>query len=206
MLGIIDALLRVVSGLKFALAPGLVIFDSKGWLPSLLHAKSLRVIGQSLEAAGIAAFELEKNDQCYLVCSACVTREGESILRNALGGNDFSSQGDHQTRSNPLFCFRPADISCLDVQARNKQKSQSGSVARTSSLLSHRLRALGDHLDRIQVSVFRIVWTLDSIVIVYQRVDGQYQCKIFTAEELQQLALQPRFRRSNAYLIPQLNM
>ena len=117
-------------------------------------------------------------------------------MRAALGGNDFSSQGDHQTRSNPLFCFRPADISRLDTQARNKRKSQSGSVARTSTLLSHRLRALGDHLDRIQVSVFRIVWTLDSIVIVYQRVDGQYHCKIFTAEELQRLALQPRFRRS----------
>ena len=72
----------------------------------MLHAKSLRVIGQWLEAAGIAAFELEKNDESYVVSSACVSREGESILRNALGGNDLSSQGDHQSRAvsaQPIF-------------------------------------------------------------------------------------------------------
>jgi mRNA-degrading endonuclease RelE of RelBE toxin-antitoxin system len=172
----------------------------------MLHAKSLRVIGQSLEAAGIAAFELEKNDQSYVVCSACVTREGESILRNALGGNDLSSQGAQQSRANRLFCFRPADISRLDAQARKKRKSQFGTVTRTPTTLSYRLRALGDHLDRIQVSVFRIVWTLHSVIIVYQKVDGQYHCKIFMAEEMQQLALHSRFQRSNANLFPQLNI
>ena len=162
----------------------------------MLHAKSLRVIGQSLEAAGIAAFELEKNDQSYVVCSACVTREGESILRNALGGNDLSSQGAQQSRANRLFCF----------QARKKRKSQFGTVTRTPTTLSYRLRALGDHLDRIQVSVFRIVWTLHSVIIVYQKVDGQYHCKIFMAQEMQQLALHSRFRRSNVNLFPQLNI
>jgi hypothetical protein len=171
----------------------------------MLHAKSLRVIGQSLEAAGIAAFEIEKNDESYVVSSACVSREGESILRNALGGNDLSSQGDHQSRAKRLFCFRPADISRFDAQARKKRKNQFGSVTRSPTTLSHRLRALGDHLDRIQVSVFRIVWTLDS-VIIYQRVDGQYHCKIFMAEELQQLALHSRFQRSGAHLFPQLDI
>jgi len=181
---------------------GVCLFSTaRGCLPNMMHANSLRVIGQSLEAAGIAAFELEKNDQSYVVCSACVTRGGESILRNALGGNDLSA---HQSRANRLFCFRPADISRLDAQAQKKRKSQFGSVTRTPTTLSHRLRALGDHLDRIQVSVFRIVWTLDS-VIIYQRVDGKYHCKILMAEELQQLALHPRFQRSSAHLFPQLN-
>ena len=172
----------------------------------MLHAKSLRVIGQSLDAAGIAAFELEKNDQCYVVCSACITREGESILRNALGGNDLWSQGAHQSRANRLFSFRPADISRLDAQARKKRKNQFGSVTRRPTTLSHCLRALGDHLDRIQMSVFRIVWTLHSVIIVYQRVDGQYHCKIFMAEEIQQLALHSRFQRSSVNLFPQLNI
>src|SRR6266508_2428495 len=172
----------------------------------MLHAKSLRVIGQSLQAAGIAAFELEKNDQSYVVCSACVTREGESILRNALGGNDLSSQGARQSRAKRLFCFRPADISRLDAQARKKRKSQFGSVTRPPTTLSHRLRALGDHLDRIQVSVFRIVWSLHSVIMVYQRGDGQYYRKIFVAEELQQLALHSRFHRSSAHLLPQLTI
>ncbi len=172
----------------------------------MLHAKSLRVIGQLLEAAGIAAFELEKNDQSYVVWSASVTTAGEWILRNALRDNDVSSQSDRQSTANRLFCFRPADISRLDAQAQKKRRNHSCPVMRTSTLLSHRLRALGDHLDRTQVSVFHIVWTLDSVIIDYQRVDGQCNCRIFTAEALQRLGLHPRFQRSSPYLFQQLNI
>jgi hypothetical protein len=88
----------------------------------MLHAKSLRVIGQSLEAAGIAAFELEKNDQSYVVESAYVTREGESILRNALGGNDLSSQGAQQSRANRLFCFRAPIFHALTPRLERNEK------------------------------------------------------------------------------------
>ena len=172
----------------------------------MLHAKSLRVIGQLLEAAGIAAFELEKNDQYYVVSSASVTTAGEWILRNALRDNDISSQCDRQSTANRPFYFRPADILRLDAQAQKKRRNHSCSVIRTSTLLSHRLRTLGDYLDRTQVSVFHIVWTLDSVIIDYQRVDGQCNCRIFTAEELQRLGLHPRFQRSSPYLFQQLNI
>jgi len=172
----------------------------------MLHAKSLRVIGQLLEAAGIAAFELEKNDQYYVVSSASVTTPGEWILRNALRDNDISSQSDRQSTANRLFCFRPADISRLDAQAQKKRRNHSCPVMRTSTLLSHRLRALGDYLDRIQVRDFHIVWALHSVIMVYQRVDGRYHCRIFTAEELQQLVLHTRFQRSSPYLFQQLNI
>ena len=60
------------------------------------HAKSLRVIGQILEAAKVETFELEKHGQRYLVWSAALTKEGKLILRNALQDNDFASENNRQ--------------------------------------------------------------------------------------------------------------
>ena len=141
------------------------------------HGKSLRVIGQSLEAAKVATFELEKRGPRYLVWIA-----------------------------NRVFCFTPADISRLDAQAQKRRKNQSSSATRLSKMLSHQLRFLGDHLDRIEVSAFQIVWTLGSVFLEYQPVDGQRTCRTFTAEELQQLCLHGKWPRSSRYLFQRLDI
>src|SRR6266498_2085082 len=103
---------------------------AKAWITNMLHAKSLRVIGQLLEAAGIAAFELEKNDQYYVVSSASVTTPGEWILRDALRNNDFSSKCNRQSTANRPFFFPPANILRLDAQAQKKRRNHSFSVIR----------------------------------------------------------------------------
>jgi len=141
------------------------------------HATSLRVIGQSLEAAKVATFELEKQDQRYLVWIA-----------------------------NRVFCFSPADISRLDAQAQKRRRNQSSSTTRDSKMLSHQLRTLGDHLDRIDVSAFHIVWTADSLILDYQPLDGQRHCRTFAPEELRQLCLHRSLLRSSRYLFPRLDI
>ena len=140
------------------------------------HAKSLRVIGQSLEAAKVATFELEKQGQRYLVWIA-----------------------------SRVFCFSPADISRLDAQAQKRRRNQSSSTTRDSKMLSHQLRTLGDHLDRIDVSAFHIVWTADSVILDYQPLDGQRHCRTFATEELRQLCLHRSLLRSSRYLFPRLD-
>jgi hypothetical protein len=141
------------------------------------HAKSLRVIGQSLEAAKVATFELEKQGQRYLVWI-----------------------------TNRVFCFSPADISRLDAQAQKRRRNQSSSTTRDSKMLSHQLRTLGDHLDRIDVSAFHIVWTADSVILDYQPLDGQRHCRTFAPEELRQLCLHRSLLRSSRYLFPRLDI
>jgi hypothetical protein len=41
----------------------------------MAHAKSLRVIGQSLEAARVDAFELKNNEQSYVVESDSLSQK-----------------------------------------------------------------------------------------------------------------------------------
>ena len=140
------------------------------------HAKSLRVIGQSLETAQVPTFKLAKGGDTYQLWIAKYK-----------------------------FCFRPADIACLDAQAQKRRSSRTaGSLP--PKTLSQQLRALGAYLDRIGVGTFRLLWTADFAILEYEgRVNKSRNSKVFTAEELRQLGLHRRLLRSTPYLVPQLN-
>jgi hypothetical protein len=166
------------------------------------HAKSLRVIGQALEAARVLNFELEKYGPQYMVWTDSVTEAGEAIRRSALRQNKAGSQDARHPR---VFCFGPADISRLDAQAQKQRRNQShtaSSATPIDKLLSHGLRTLGDHFDRMQVNGFRIEWVMDSVSIHYQRVNGPSNSKTFTVEELRELCAHSTLRRSGLYLFP----
>lgn len=168
------------------------------------HAKSLRVIGQLLEAAKVATFEVEKHGQNYFVCSASLTKEGELILRNALQDSDFASQNKRQAIPH-VFCFNPADISRLDARAQKRRGNQSSSATPPSRMLSHQLRSLGDHLDRLELSAFHIMWTAGSVILGYQPVDENWNYRHFTAEELRQRGLHRKLLRTSHYVSPRLD-
>jgi hypothetical protein len=88
------------------------------------HAKSLRVIGQALEAAQIATFELEKYSPQYMIWTVSVSEAGQRILRNALRHDKVTPQ-EVRARANHVFCFSPADILRLDAQAQKQRRNQS---------------------------------------------------------------------------------
>ena len=161
----------------------------------MVHPKPLRVIGQSLEVAKVPAFELETDGPNYVVKSDSLTKTGEWILRHALSPNDFSEQTARQSTVSRSVRFSPADISRLDDQAQ-KQRRNNSSPPEAYGRLSQLLRALGDHLDRTNVSAFQISWTSDSVSVDFQLLDGQSNSRRFTAETLQQLGSSSRFRRS----------
>jgi len=139
------------------------------------HAKSLRVIGQTLEAARVTTFKLEKHAQPYRLWIA-----------------------------DRLFCFGPADISRLDAKAQKRRKNHLSSTRRPTSL-SQQLRALGGYLDRIEVSSFRIVWIPGSALLDYERINGERNSRAFTAEELRHQDLHRSLLRSSHQLFPRLD-
>jgi len=49
----------------------------------MTYAKSLRVIGQSLEVARVTTFELEKDGPDYLVRSDSLTQTGDGVVKGA---------------------------------------------------------------------------------------------------------------------------
>ncbi len=162
----------------------------------MAHAKSLRVIGQSLELAKLPAFELETDGPNYVVTSDSLTKTGEWILRHALSPNDVSESA-RQSAVNRTVRFSPTDISRLDDQAQKQRRNDSSSGIQAYSRLSQLLRALGDHLDRTEVGAFHISWTSDSVSVDFQSLDGQSDSRTFTAEKLEQLGSHLRFRRSS---------
>jgi hypothetical protein len=161
----------------------------------MAHSESLRVIGQLLEAGQINNFELEADGPNYFVRSDSLTHVGEWVLRNALGGLDVSKELVPQSTDSPSVCLSRAEIYQLDRQAqlrRRKDSPHSDSYSRLSQLL----RTLGNHLDRMNVGSFQICWMSDSVSVVFQLLDGEFDSLTFTEEKLQRLGLSSRFRRS----------
>ena len=162
----------------------------------MTHAKSLRVIGQSLETAKIQAFELKTDGQNYIAQSDSLTAASEWILRYALSPHDVSNQSARQSTTNRSVRFTPADISRLDDQAERQRRINPSQQTQTYHRLSQLLRALGDHLDRAEVNSFHISWTSGSVSVVSQPMNDRSDSRSFTAEKLEQLGSHSRFRRA----------
>jgi len=161
----------------------------------MVHAKSLRVIGQSLEAAKIPSFELEADGPNYVVKSELLTGTGEWVLRHALSRNDFSERTARQLTVKRSVRFTAGDISRLDEQAQ-VQRRNSSSPPDGVRRLSQLLRTLGDQFDRMNASAFQISWVSDSVSVDFQLPDGQIDSRTYTAEKLEQLGSSSRFLRA----------
>jgi hypothetical protein len=164
----------------------------------MAHAKSLRVIGQSLETAKVQAFELETDGPNYVLRSDSLTAASEWILRHALRPNDFSKQSARQPTVSRSVRFALADISRLDDQAQKQRRvNSSPHNKQTYQRLSQLLRAMGDQLDRTEVNSFHISWTSNSASVDFQSMDGESNSRTFTVEKLEQLGSHSRFRQSS---------
>jgi hypothetical protein len=165
----------------------------------MVHSKSLRVIGQSLETAKIPSFELEADGPNYVVKSELLTGTGEWVLRHALSRYDFSERTARQLTVKRSVRFTPADISRLDEQAQVQRRSSS-SPADGFRRLSQLLRTLGDQFDRMNASAFQISWLSDLVSVDFQLPDGENDSRTYTSEKLEQLGSSSRFLRARQTL------
>jgi hypothetical protein len=161
------------------------------------YAKSLRIIGQSLEVAKVRVFALEMDGPNYILRSGSLTETAEWILRHALRPNDTSEQTERPSAANRTVRFTPVDILRLDEQAQRQRRNDLYPNPQSFGRLSQLLRALGDHLDQTKVSTFQISWTHDSVSVVFESVDSQGDSRTFSAEKLRELGSHLRFRRSS---------
>jgi hypothetical protein len=141
------------------------------------HAKALRLIGQTLEAAKIEAFRVEKRENDY---------------RLWVG-------------SKQMLSFTLADVLRLDAQAQKKRRTIATNSRRPPATLSQRMRALGGYLDHLDVSVFGIVWKKTTIILNYQCRGGERYYRAFTEQELRQLGQDRSRQRSSRYIFLQLD-
>jgi hypothetical protein len=168
----------------------------------MAHANSLRVIGQSLESARIATFELEKTSDDYLVKSSALTAAGEWILRNATSESFLIAHAGQRDAGGSAFRFTHLDISRLDSQWQKQRQTHPSLQTQVLSKLSQLMRSLGDHFDKAGTSAFHISWTPDSVSVDYQQADGESESRSFTPGKLQELGLHNRFRRAKSWSNP----
>ena len=164
----------------------------------MVHASSLRVIGQALEVADVRAFELEKHGQYYVVWSDSLANAEKWISDWALT-TDCSAAGARQDKANCSLCFSRSDIIRLDHKASKRRRSESSSYTQRNKL-PQLLRTVGEHLDRNAVGAFRLSWTPeDARVSILPTNDLVLEKITFTHEKLRQLSLHTRFRRSKPH-------
>lgn len=167
----------------------------------MVHAKSLRVIGQVLEPAKVTVFEVEKHGSSYVLWSDSLTQATELVSRHGLT-EDAINAGARQSKINCSLCFTSSDISRLDSHARKHRRDRSSSYITGSSKLSRLLRTLGDQLDQNNVSAFHFFWTPESVsILMLPTVNLMLERTTLTAEKLLQLSFQRRLRRSSPHLL-----
>jgi hypothetical protein len=162
------------------------------------HSKDLRAIGQSLEMTHIDVFELENHGESYLVRSRSITPTSRWIINNSVIATGWdASRSSSLNGGEGWLRYEPQIISRLDAQGQKQRRGQLPPQSTTTGKPSQQLRALGEHLDRVEVSEFKISWDHPhSVTVKYQTSDGQNEQRTFSFAKLQELGFHMRFRRS----------
>lgn len=163
----------------------------------MTYAHTLRALGQLLEAAKVADFEVKKTGRHYILDSDSLTFGGEWIFRYGFSGSDAGEPNSRQSSAGRSLRLTQPDISRIDAEGKRRRTERSSTQTQALRTLSQSLRSLGDHLDRSAATDFHITWTQDSVTAAYHGPDGRSECRKFTAEKLQQLGLHTRIRRSH---------
>ena len=165
------------------------------------YSKSLRVIGQSLEALRIDAFVVEKRGQNFVVRSESLPPSPElSLKKNLLEEIWHSSGPDHKHTLPPggdrWLLYRPPYLSWLDAQGQHKRRRRFSAQATGSKTLSQLLRTLGKHLDRVDTTSFQIYWSPGSVIVDYEVAGGDHVRESLGMRKLHELGVRMRLRRA----------
>ena len=165
------------------------------------HAKSLRAIGQSLEALGVIAFVMEKDGRNYIVRSDALPNISEVEVKKDLTEKVWDSGIGTRRRARLIaedgsLRYDPAYISWLDAQGRKKRRRRFSAQATGTMKVSQLLRTVGRHLDRVEPHAFNIKWTKDAVLMDYELGNGQTISEILSVDKLRELTVRSRVRRA----------
>jgi hypothetical protein len=165
------------------------------------HAKSLRAIGQSLEALGVVAFVMQKDGRNYLVRSDSLAdlaagAEKKDLSEKIWDRASLAKKTRELLKENGSVSFLPPYVSWLDAQGRRKRRKRQSAQATGTMKLSQLLRTVGRHLDRLEPHAFTISWSATGATIHYELADGQQISETLSMAKVRELTLRMRFQRS----------
>jgi len=139
----------------------------------MIHARSLRVLGQKLEVTKLSHFQLEHDGENYTLTSDLMSRTAEWILRYATTQETFPvgrRPKTHTVLQLPPIIFNEADLIRLDSWEAKRRRDHL--PVQPPTKLSHLLRCMGAHLDKNAARTFTIFWTASSVILDYKRAGG----------------------------------
>lgn len=165
------------------------------------HAKSLRAIGQSLEALGVVAFVMQKDGRNYVIQAdsfpdLATLADKKNLSQKIWDLPSLANQTSELLKENGSLSFLPPYISWLDAQGRRKRRKRQSAQASGTVKLSQLLRTVGRHLDRLEPHAFTISWSATGAKIHYELADGQQISETLSLEKIRELTLRMRFQRS----------
>ena len=167
------------------------------------HAKFLRALGQCLETLHIESFQIEKTGDTYTVHGDELTPEVRTELRSGMVSRMWASLEPAGRQSLPEqdkngVAYRTLDLSWIDSRGRRRRRPNAKARIWAATKPSQLLRTVGSFLDRVEASDFRI--TVNSkekeLVLDYVRPGATPEQRRFGVDELRQLGLHIKFRRS----------
>jgi hypothetical protein len=165
------------------------------------HAKSLRAIGQSLEALGVVAFVMQKDGRNYIIRADSLPpltalAEKKSLSEKIWNLPSLAKRTGALMKENGSLSFLPPYVSWLDAQGRKKRRKRQSAQATGTMKLSQLLRTVGRHLERLEPHAFTISWSANGATIYYELADGQKISETLSLEKVRELTLRMRFQRT----------
>lgn len=164
------------------------------------HAKSLRTVGESLEALGVKRFVLVKAGRGYLVHSIEPPARLSAAAPNAgIGTGELQPPSGIHTKllgGDGVLHYDASYVSWWEAQGKRKRRARITAQASVTKTLGQLMRALGGHLDRMEPHEFTISWEEDAVGVNCRMGDGRQVQESFSIAKLRELTLNSRVRRA----------
>ena len=177
--------------------------------PNYSDSQSLRVIGQDLEARLVKAFDVEKQNDNYIVWvkneasppekppyRKLARRLLEAILLKLQG--EPAAQEEHSAAMaaswGNQFRYTPEDVNWLEQKGQARRRDPDGTP--DGHTLSQLLRALGSYLSRRTFRLQAISWREECVSVVYETARGQRELDNFRLDSIYDLWVHAYLRRN----------
>lgn len=180
---------------------------------SLDYAQALRAIGQDLERQDIRAFDIERQDDDYVVwvrgvsafrgnsgASAHSRKEPEAAARRKRKGRIAAEEDDDSmdfsTSRAPRLRYTPDDLVGLDWTGKALRKNSRGMADGHS--MPQLLRAVGSYVSQMKGRFQAVSWREQSVAVVYDTSVGRRELDVFRPDFIYDIWVGMYVRRSQS--------
>lgn len=178
---------------------------------SLDCAQALRAIGQDLERQDIRAFDIERQDDNYLVWVRDASAFGGNSAASGLGEKELEVAAPEEWEGRveaeedddsidlsaspaPQLRYTPDDVVDLDCTGKARRKNPNGMANGHS--IPQLLRAVGGYVCQMKGRFQAVSWREQSVAVIYDTPLGRRELDVFRPDSIYDIWVSMYVRRS----------